>query len=247
MKRDSNKKEIFVPACRDDRFITKELEILDKNKRFFSTNYKYLKEMLTIIKGESEISIRILDWFVANYSKKNDIFYKIKINGREELFSVNNEYKNQLSGYSKMYFDPFCRKKKVIYTYKRQGKKPIIFISSIGQLNFFQWALKNKVIKYVLLHLKEIEQDMKETVKHNKEMKKMFLSDKKEKEELFTPNPDPDPTICSSDSINSIVINSNKKSPKSDSSLKYKRQQLCKSIYDKGIRKMNVPIKLDFD
>ena len=51
----------------------------------------------------------------------------------------------------------------------------INFYSSIGQLNFFQWAIRNKVIKYVHLHLKEIEYDMKETSKKNKEKKMNIL------------------------------------------------------------------------
>ena len=84
-------------------------------------------------------------------------------------FNVNIEYKNQLNGYSKQYFDPFCRKKKVIYCYKNNnGGENINFLSSIGQLNFFQWAIRNKIFKYVQIHLKEIEKDMKETSKKTK-------------------------------------------------------------------------------
>ena len=105
-----NRTEEFKSAS-NEKFTPKERDILEKNKNFFSSDPKYIKEMLEIINGESEISIRVLDWFVANYSKKNNTSYRIKINERDEYFYVNNEYKNQLNGYSKLYFDPFCRKK----------------------------------------------------------------------------------------------------------------------------------------
>ena len=29
------------------------------------------------IQGDNKISLRIIDWFVTNYSKKNNIFYEI--------------------------------------------------------------------------------------------------------------------------------------------------------------------------
>lgn len=242
-------------SASNEKFTSKEKDILEKNKKFFSTDRKYIDAMLEIINGESEISIRVLDWFVANYSKKNNTFYKIKINGKEDFFYVNNEYKNQLNGYSKLYFDPFCRKKKVVYTYrdKDNDKKSLSFISSIGQLNFFQWAIRNKVIIYVKLHIKEIEQDMKETSKKNKEKKAASnsINDNDDEDDIkeYIKNNDPDPVICSSDKINSLHISPMKKivQPKSESDKKNKRQQLSKSVYEVGIKKSNMPIKLDFD
>jgi hypothetical protein len=192
-------------------------------------------------------------WLIIQ--KKNNIIYKIIINGTHSFFNVNIEYKNQLNGYSKQYFDPFCRKKKVIYTYRdNNGGNIINFVSSIGQLNFFQWAIRNKVIRYVQRHLKKIEQDMKETSKLNKEKKLASLitsnnNNSNSEDDLQTRNDDPDPIICSSDRINSLYISPVKKSSnsKSESDNRSKRQQLSKSVYDHGIKKSNVPIKLDFD
>lgn len=247
---DINKLDDFKSAS-NEKFTSKEKDILEKNKVFFSADRKYIEAMLEIINGESDISIRVLDWFVANYSKKNNTMYKIKINGTISFFNVNIEYKNQLNGYSKDYFDPFCRKKKVIYRYKNNdGQKNIIFVSSIGQLNFFQWAIRNKVIKYVQLHLNEIECDMKQTSKENKQKKLVELSESKNRtstEIIITVSDKPDPVICSSDKINSLNVVHFKKSPGNNTdSSKGKRQQLSKSVYDYGIKKSNIPIKLDF-
>src|SRR5258708_3991025 len=119
-----------------EKIDSKEMFILEKNKQFFSYNRKYIDTMLKIINGESDISIRLLDWFVSNYSKEYNTSYKIKINDTKSLFCVYNEYKNQLNGYSKDYFDPFCRKKKILYLYKdKNNENKIAFRSSIGQLN----------------------------------------------------------------------------------------------------------------
>lgn len=240
-------------SINNEKFTTKELYILEKNKNFFSADRKYIEAMLEIIDGKSDISIRVLDWFVANYSKKNNTIYKIKINGSNNLFNVNIEYKNQLNGYSKQYFDPFCRKKKILYTYRaNDGGKTINFLSSIGQLNFFQWAIRYKVIRYVQRHLKEIEADMKETYKLNKEKKIASLnsssSDYSEKK-ITKKRDEADPVICSSDKISSMHISSARSSSnaKPVSSNRCKRQQLSKSIYETGIKKYNSPIKLDFD
>lgn len=249
---DFNKNGDFKSTT-NEKFSSKEKDILERNRKFFSSNKKYVNAMLDIIDSRSNISIRVLDWFVANYSKKNDTKYRIKINGYESTFNVNIEYKNQLSGYSKQYFDPFCRKKKVIYCCKCSDSGEIIkFETSIGQLNFFHWAIKNKIIQYVEKHLEEIEEDMKKTSLINKEKKIAALaaaSIKSESEDEITYISDkPDPIICSSDDINSIHISpANLSSSKSDSDHKTKRQQLSRSVYEYGIKKSNVPIKLDFD
>ena len=263
----TNKSEDFK-SFTNEKFTSQEKDILEKNKKFFSADRKYVRAMLEIIDGNSDISIRILDWFVANYSKKNNTAYRIKINGVVNIFNVNIEYKKQLNGYSKQYFDPFCRKKKIIYSYKNnKSTSEINFVSSIGQLNFFQWAIRNKVIKYVQLHLKEIEHDMKETTKLNKEKKLAALlnaSEDSDSDGDTSKIHDPDPVICSSKDINSLHISPNRKTSscksssnkssnskssnsKSDSDNRTRRQQLSRSVYDHGIKKSNIPIKLDFD
>ena len=244
-----------------EKFSVKEIDILGKNNRFFSASDKYLASMLEIINGESKISIRILDWFVTNYSKKNNTFYKIRVNGRYDYFYVNNEYKNQLYGYSKTYFDPFCRKKKIIYAYQNNNieennNASVVFLTSIGQLNFFCWAIRNKVIHYVELHIREIEQDMKETIKANKDRKSSEDAnadtdsvDTAVKRVNNYDRNEIDRTICSAEArVNSICISSSKTdSDKNQKKKRPTRRQQSKSVYDFGIKKTNIPIKLDFD
>jgi len=110
--------------------------------------------MLRIINGESKISLRIIDWFATNYAKKYYTLYSIHNTGRR--FKVYVDYKLKLKAYSKKRFDPFCRWDRINVPYK--GDKYIQ--TTIGQLNFFKWALENDVIRYIEENYANIEKDM---------------------------------------------------------------------------------------
>lgn len=79
---------------------------------FYNTNSglkndSFMK-MMNIVNGESEISLRIIDWFVTNYAKKNFIIYNLPsrdhINNNLTRFKVYNDYKLKLKAYSKFFF-----------------------------------------------------------------------------------------------------------------------------------------------
>jgi hypothetical protein len=107
------------------------------------------KEILnSILRGKTVLSLRIIDWFVTNYSKTDKIRYLH--NG--VYFTVYEDYKNQLKAYSKKLFDPFCRRERIDIDYV--GK------TTIGQLNFFKWAIESNIITWAIDHCKEIETNM---------------------------------------------------------------------------------------
>lgn len=116
-----------------------------------------LDTILPIINGESSLSIRIIDWFVTNYAKKNYTVYTIQDDENEtsRRFKVYIDYKLKLKAYSKKRFDPFCRWDRITIPYKN-----IHIQTTLGQLNFFKWALENKILNYIYDHLNEIEADM---------------------------------------------------------------------------------------
>ena len=137
-----------------------------------------LPKMLQIITGESKISLRIVDWFATNYAKKYYTLYTIQDeSGTDRRFKVYIDYKLKLKAYSKKRFDPFCRWERISIPYK-DGK----FIeTTIGQLNFFKWALENKIVDYIESHYMDIENDMnsrnstskrKEIIENSKTRKK---------------------------------------------------------------------------
>jgi hypothetical protein len=115
-----------------------------------------IKTVIPIITSNSVISIRVLDWFVTNYSKKHNIIYELKANNNEKYFNVYLQYKCQLKAYKKKLFDPFCRKQRIAFYY--DDNKCVV--STIGQLNFFKWAIKYEILPYVTNNLDSITSDM---------------------------------------------------------------------------------------
>ena len=89
----------------------KTLLLLESLLTYFSNNINFLN---SIISQKETLSLRILDWLVTNYSKKLNIVYKLEINGDVKYFNIYLEYKNQLKAYSKKYFDPFCRRERIL-------------------------------------------------------------------------------------------------------------------------------------
>ena len=131
--------------------------LLNKLLEFYS-DYTRLDKMLAIINGESKISLRIVDWFVTNYAKKNFTVYNFtRYDGANiERFKVYNDYKLKLKAYSKKRFDPFCRWDRINIPYKNET-----FVqTTIGQLNFFKWALENNILQYIEDNFDKIEKDM---------------------------------------------------------------------------------------
>lgn len=121
-----------------------------------------LKKLKAIQEQRGEVSLRVLDWFVTNYTKK----HRIRIKHNSDLINVHENYKLQLRSYSKKQFDPFCRKSKKMIEFGDSNDDYIN--TSCGQLCFFRWAFENGIIDYVQKHLKSIEDDMKENEKRNK-------------------------------------------------------------------------------
>jgi hypothetical protein len=117
-----------------------------------------LESMLSIINGESKISLRIVDWFATNYAKKYYTVYPLT--NSSNRFKVYMDYKLKLKAYSKKRFDPFCRWERINIPYKNETNENTFIQTTIGQLNFFKWSLENDVIKYINDNYANIEKDM---------------------------------------------------------------------------------------
>jgi hypothetical protein len=122
---------------------------------FYNTdNNNNMDRMLQVINGESRISLRIIDWFATNYAKKYYTVYQVQ--DTERRFKVYNDYKLKLKAYSKKRFDPFCRWDRISVPYKDGSH----IQTTIGQLNFFKWAIENSAIDYIEQNYSTIEKDM---------------------------------------------------------------------------------------
>ncbi len=150
------------------KFYNTQNDLLMKNlMNFYETNNN-LEKMLKIINGESKISLRIVDWFATNYAKKNFTVYNIPKDDKIIRFKVYFDYKLKLKAYSKKRFDPFCRWDRITIPYKENNS----IQTTIGQLNFFKWALENKVVQYIEENYEHIEMDKN---KRNSSSKKKIL------------------------------------------------------------------------
>jgi hypothetical protein len=171
---------------------TTQNDLLMKNLMVFyktennGDNNNNLDKMLRIITGESKISLRIVDWFATNYAKKYYTLYVIEQTTENvaRRFKVYDDYKLKLKAYSKKRFDPFCRWDRISIPY-RDDK---CIETTIGQLNFFKWALENKVIDYIEKNYETIEKDMNNRNSTSKRKELLLLTDnsktRKKREEL---------------------------------------------------------------
>jgi hypothetical protein len=131
--------------------------LMSRLKAFYSEdNYANMNRILPYINGDSSISLRLIDWFVTNYSKKNYTVYPVERNNVTVRFKVFIDYKLRLRAYGKKKFDPFCRWERITMPYENETK----IETTIGQLNFFKWALENNILKFIEEHRREIEEDM---------------------------------------------------------------------------------------
>jgi hypothetical protein len=177
------------------------------NKLLFESLVKYYNEnkksadiLVSIINNKTNISLRSIDWFITNYSKKSNIYYNIYKGDNGDLIFDKNElnknelknykvvninvfqsYKSQLRAYSKKKFDPFCRRDRLIFEINNEKIE-----TTVGQLNFFRWAINNMVIDYIINNKDKIEEDMNCSLKKIKQGGGLHkkIGDRKKRQEL---------------------------------------------------------------
>ena len=131
---------------------SQEQWVLFRLERFYgkSENIQKVKE---ILEGNSNLSLRLIDWFVTNYAKKFNTSFLTK---NQKHVIVYLSYKSHLKAYSKKMFDPFCRSKRI----KFQG-----FDTTVGQLNFFEWAITDEILDYLEKNYEVVHADMETRLK----------------------------------------------------------------------------------
>ena len=179
-----------------------------------------MDKLMPILNGETKLSLRIIDWFVTNFTKKNNIILynkkkkiihgitkspknklesktkKSKYEYVDEQFNIFLNYKGQLKAYSKKNFDPFCRRERINFYYSEDK----FMTTTVGQLNFFKWALENKVIDYINNNLTKIDKDMNINIKRVEDIDKNKVKKSKKTQLKHTVPP--------IDTLNSIDLDS---------------------------------------
>ncbi len=159
------------PQTRKRKIECKPELVISSLQRFYASQPE-IDKVLKYLNGEAPLSLRIIDWFVTKYSRKS--FIRYPLNGQE--FLVYLSYKGQLKAYSKQYFDPNCRRERIMF--KIPGYEQ--FMTTIGKLNFFRWALETKILDYIEAHEDEIRAGynsyLKETMQNQKRNKNQSVS-----------------------------------------------------------------------
>jgi hypothetical protein len=132
-------------------------ELIVMSLQSFYAGRKDLPEVMELLQGTSIISLRLIDWFVTNYAKRHNIGYVI---GGQE-FMVYMSYKSQLKAYSKKLFDPFCRRERIMFSLPGTEQ----FVTTVGKLNFFRWAIEKNVIEFLKVNRETVEKEMNSHMK----------------------------------------------------------------------------------
>ncbi len=145
---------------------SQEQWVLFRLERFY--NQENIQKVQDILEGKSNLSLRLIDWFVTNYAKKFNTTF-LTSSGKHVIVYLS--YKSHLKAYSKKMFDPFCRSKRI----KFQG-----FETTVGQLNFFEWAITDEILDYLEKNYEAVHADMetrlKEEIEVNNHKKRHELS-----------------------------------------------------------------------
>jgi hypothetical protein len=141
---------------------SQEQWVLHRLEKFYQIpeNLEKIKE---IISGDSQISLRLIDWFVTNFAKK---FNTAFMYGGKYII-VYPSYKSHLKAYSKKMFDPFCRCKRIKFADME---------TTVGQLNFFEWIITDGILNYIFENKEKIHKDMELRLENDTNRKRHELS-----------------------------------------------------------------------
>ena len=141
--------------------VLSKIDLLMTSLSKFYLDEKIINILIPIVNGLSKISLRVLDWFVTNFCKKHNTVIHYQRDGKAQKLIVHLDYKNQLKAYSKKQFDPFCRRERINFIYGKGNE----LLTTVGQLNFFRWAIEHHVLDYINDNLEIIEADMNNSLK----------------------------------------------------------------------------------
>jgi hypothetical protein len=159
--------------------VLSKIDLLMTSLSKFYLDEKNINILIPIVNGLSKISLRVLDWFVTNFCKKHNTVIHYHRDAKAHKLIVHLDYKNQLKAYSKKQFDPFCRRERINFIYGKGNE----LLTTVGQLNFFRWAIENHVLNYINDNLEIIEADMNNSLKIEGSVGKIMDEIVKEKQE----------------------------------------------------------------
>ena len=152
--------------CQDTSMLSRSDEVLlESVLAWFNDHPQHLNMFLTIVKRKDGLSLRVIDWLVTNYSKT----HSITINTHGIPRDLYRDYHKNLSSLNKCNFDPFCRRQKIqVVVFGKEER-----CTTIGQMTFFRWFLKNNIITFLKKNKKLVETHMKTSEKLGADKKRV--------------------------------------------------------------------------
>ena len=115
--------------------------------------------LVPILTGFHRVSIRVMDWYVTNYTKKHCTSYLFESEKSSRMFHVHDEYNEKCNAQGRRLFDPFRRGPRVFF----ETSDGLMHESTLGQIFFWHWADVHGV-------LKNLEKDLHAVEKHQADM-----------------------------------------------------------------------------
>jgi len=159
----------------DNIKITSQEAMILKSIESFYLNDTNSSIFINIITSYTNISIRLIDYFITKYSKLHKISYKYN----EQIINIYSSYKQQLKAYQKKHFDPFSRGDRIPYFINET-----CIITTIRQLNFFRWFISKNILEYILSNQQAIENEMNYKNRIDKKINKINKNIKLKKNKL---------------------------------------------------------------
>jgi len=136
--------------------ISRDSILLESLIEYYHSTPQAFEWLINIISNKNvRISLRIVDWFVTNYSRFNND----NLDSTQNIHKFYSGYKSQLKQYNKRLFDPFSRiaHKNNIHRFDIQYNNTCTINTTVGQLNFFKWAYESNVLDYIQNNLEIIK------------------------------------------------------------------------------------------
>ena len=227
------------PQTRKRKIECKPELVISSLQRFY-LSHPEINKVLTYLNGEAPLSLRIIDWFVTKYSRKK--FVRYSLNGQD--FLVYLSYKGQLKAYSKQYFDPNCRRERIMFKIPGHDQ----FMTTIGKLNFFRWALESNILEYIEAHEEEIRTG------YNAYLKETTQNQKRDKNNTTASSTDSKVSLESVDDVNTEASDPQLDAPQLDAHITAVKTRTTRRRRTKqqpsSLTKLQVyttPIELDFN
>jgi hypothetical protein len=132
----------------------------------FYTDEVIMSLLIPVVTQTFDVSLRALDWFAVNFTKKNKILCKVDLGGgRSDVINIFSHYRDQLRHWRRRMFDPFRRRERILF---HHPVDMTLLETTVGQLNFLMWSHCFGIIEQARAHLQAIETDMVNTLADSK-------------------------------------------------------------------------------